>query len=125
HQFFTDLGFHGGLFAAGDCGDDNSTDSNAVATHFELLTGRDVQTGLPTSIVVVPLDASNHVVRNYTGTVHLTSSDADGTLPDDYTFQARDHGRHVFQVTFATTGSQTVTATDTATASITGAVTAN
>jgi hypothetical protein len=100
----------------------------AVATHFFVLTPEHAQTGKPTPVLVVALDASNHVVPNYTGTVQLTSSDSGATLngatlPATYTFQASDHGYHIFDVTFAATGSQTVTATDANNSSITGTAT--
>jgi cytochrome c oxidase assembly protein Cox11 len=95
----------------------------AVATHFAVVTPENVQVGQATPVRVVALDASNHVVRNYAGTVQITSSDTKATLPANYTFQASDHGAHVFQVTFANTGSQTVTATDTANKAITGSAT--
>ena len=35
-------------------------------------------------------------------------------LPGDYTFTAADQGKHTFQVTFKTTGSQSLSAADTA-----------
>jgi hypothetical protein len=87
------------------------------------VTPEHTQTGQATPVLVVALDASNHVVPGYTGTVALTSSDQSATLPANYTFQAGDHGFHVFQVTFATTGPQTVTATDTTNSSVTGTAT--
>jgi hypothetical protein len=90
-----------------------------VATHFAVLIEPRAFTGSPTQVLVVALDSSNHVVRNYTGTVHLTSSDRSAALPADYTFTASDRGAHVFSVTLKTTGSQTITATDTANATIT------
>src|SRR5262249_58560212 len=71
-------------------------------------------------LLVVALDADNHLVQDYTGTVHFTSSDGAATLPADFTFAAADHGFHLFSVTFGTTGGQTVTATDTVHAAITG-----
>ena len=74
---------------------------------------------------MVALDASNHLVRNYTGTVHLTSTDAGATLPADYTFTASDRGIHVFRVTLNTTGSQTLTATDTSDSTITATAMVN
>jgi hypothetical protein len=74
-------------------------------------------------VEVVALNASNHRVRNYTGTVHLTSSDPTATLPANFTFTASDHGHHTFQVTLKTPGSETITATDTANSSITGSTT--
>jgi hypothetical protein len=95
----------------------------AVATHFVVVTPEQTQAGKATPVLVVALDASNHVVRDYTGTVQLTSSDTTATLPASYTFQAGDHGFHVFDVTFAAAGSQTVTATDTANKSVNGTAT--
>ncbi len=112
-----------GLYTAGD--QSNTADASAVATHFLVVTAPNVQAGAATNMVVVALSASNQIVTNYTGTVDFTSSDTGATLPASYTFTAQDHGRHVFQVTFATTGSQTVTATDSTTSTITGSVTTN
>jgi hypothetical protein len=91
-----------------------------VATHLMVITQHATTVGSPSFVAVVALDASNHLVSNYTGTVHFTSSDGSATLPADYPFTAADHGRHIFSVTFQTAGSQTVTATDTKTATITG-----
>jgi cytochrome c oxidase assembly protein Cox11 len=96
-----------------------------VATHFSVLTLPRAFAGAPTYELVVALDSSNHVVRNYTGTVHLTSSDTAASLPGDYTFTTADRGVHVFQVTLTTTGSQTLTATDTSDATIIGTATVN
>ena len=77
-------------------------------------------------MLVVALDASNHPVSGYTGTVHFTSGDTAATLPADYTFTAADHGYHVFQVTFGTVGSETLTVTDTAPqSSVAGTITVN
>jgi hypothetical protein len=91
-----------------------------AVTHFGVFTLGPTLSGVPTSVVVVALDASNNVVAGYTGTVHFTSSDGSATLPGDYPFLASDHGIHVFSVTFTTDGRQTLTATDTATSSIAG-----
>jgi hypothetical protein len=91
-----------------------------VATHFAVFSKPHATAGAPTGVSVVALDAANHPVLNYTGTVHFTSSDGSAALPADYTFVAGDHGFHSFQVTLNTVGAQTVTATDTATSSITG-----
>jgi hypothetical protein len=97
-----------------------TVDAAPVATHFAVLAMPSTYAGTSAEVVVVALDASNHVVPNYTGTVQLTSSDTGATLPASYTFTSADHGVHAFNVTFATTGNQTVTATDTSTSSITG-----
>jgi hypothetical protein len=78
-----------------------------------------VTAGSPTSFIIVALDASNHVVTNYTGTVHFTSSDGSAALPGDITFTANDQGINQITVTFGTAGDQTLTATDTLDSSIT------
>jgi hypothetical protein len=91
-----------------------------VATHFLVVAPRHARAGHPTHVLVVALDASNLPVLNYTGTVHFTSTDGKATLPADFTFSAGDYGSHVFQVTFGTAGSDTLTVADKATASVTG-----
>ncbi|HEX3313651.1 MAG TPA: hypothetical protein VHR72_02115 [Gemmataceae bacterium] len=90
-----------------------------VATHFALITLGSIA-GFPAPVEVVALDAHNHIVTNYTGTVHFTNSDSGATLPSDYTFTAGDDGMHLFSVTFATAGKQMLTATDTMTSTLTG-----
>jgi hypothetical protein len=102
-----------------------------VAMQVLVITSEQAAVGAPTNVTVEALDASGHVIPNYTGTITLTSSDTAATgsatkggtqtsLPLTYTFTASDHGRHTFQLTFGTgtaTGTTTtVTATSTATA---------
>jgi len=98
-------------------------DATGTVTHFGVYALGRALAGSPTPVLVVALDAANHAVANYTGTVHFTSNDAQATLPADYTFTASDNGSHLFSVTFVTAGKQSLTATDTATSSITGSVT--
>src|SRR5205085_3597738 len=62
----------------------------------------------------------NNTATGYTGTVHITSTDATATLPADYAFTAAEGGLHTFSATLRTAGNQTLTATDTTTSSITG-----
>jgi hypothetical protein len=66
---------------------------------------------------VTALDSSNNPAVGYSGTVHLTSTDARAQLPSDSTLVS---GSKVFTATLTSAGSQTVTATDTATSSISG-----
>src|SRR5438132_1654668 len=100
-----------------------TVDAAGAVTHFGVYALGRALAGSPTPVLVVALDAANHAVANYTGTVHFTSNDAQATLPADYTFTASDNGSHLFSVTFVTAGKQSLTATDTATSSITGSVT--
>jgi hypothetical protein len=78
-------------------------------------------TGTPLTITITAQDNFLNTATGYTGTVSLTSSDPQATLPNTYTFTAADHGTHTFTngLTFWTTGAETVTATDSAT-NITG-----
>ena len=96
---------------------DNLTAGNAttnvinpeVATHFFVVAPQNVAAGAQTPVLVFALDAADHWVRDYTGTVTLTTSNSNDMVPGPFTF---DHGFHTFLVTFATTGNDTVTATD-------------
>lgn len=97
-------------------------DAAQVATHFFVLTERDVYTGTVTKVAVAALDATNHLVKGYTGTVSLTSTDTGATLPASYTFTSSDRGVHVFEFTPSATGDQTITATDTSNATVVGSV---
>jgi len=90
------------------------------ATQLEVIVPPETQVGIPASVEVIALSASNQRVNNYTGIIHFTSSDGNAMLPGDYTFGPQNHGAAYFRATFETTGSQTLTATDTVTASITG-----
>lgn len=85
--------------------------ANAV-THFGVYAFGAALPGVPVDFVVTALDASNHVVAGYVGTVSFTSSDMSATLPASYAFQAADDGVHVFSATFETAGMQTLIATD-------------
>ncbi|GAA0717424.1 choice-of-anchor Q domain-containing protein [Dokdonella soli] len=82
-----------------------------------------VTAGTSHGFTVTAKDASGNTATGYTGTVHLTSTDAQGALPADYVFTAGDAGVRAFTATLKTSGTQSITATDTVTASITGAQT--
>jgi len=79
--------------------------------------------GAAGTATVTAVDAQGATVTTYTGTVHITSSDADATLPADYNYVAGDAGVHTFSVVLNTAGTWTVTATDTVSASVTGSET--
>ena len=76
--------------------------------------GQTAAAGASQSVTVILTDSFGNVATGYAGTVHFTSTDAQAVLPADYTFTAADQGKHTFQVTFKTTGSQSLTVTDTA-----------
>jgi hypothetical protein len=72
------------------------------------------------NFTVTARDAYGNIATGYRGTVHFTSSDAQATLPANYTFTSSDNGTHTFSATLKTAGSQSLTATDTSHGSITG-----
>ena len=91
-------------------------------THFGVYAATRALAGAPTMVTVVALDANNHTVAGYTGTVHLASTDFLGALPTDYTFQAADHGSHIFSLTFYNAGIPTLTVSNPFTGLIGGSV---
>lgn len=97
--------------------------TSSVPTHYSVTGIPSPSTaGAPASVTVTALDGSGSVVSSYTGTVHFSSTDAQATLPSNYTFVSGDAGSHTFTnaVTVKTAGTQSVTATDTVTSTITG-----
>jgi hypothetical protein len=89
-----------------------------VATQLVVSMPNHVTPGIPATVTVTAYDASGHRVPGYVGTISFSSTDtamtiANGDLPDDYTFQPSDQGRHRFQVTFETPNtSPTLSVTD-------------
>jgi len=99
------------------CGGAGSTPTPPAGTsHFLVSSPANVDSGIGFSLTVTAVDASNHTVATYSGTVHFTSTDPHAQLPPDSTLVS---GTGTFSVIFAMPGSQTITGTDT-TASITG-----
>ena len=89
-----------------------------VATQFSVTSSTPTPTaGTVFSLTVSALDASSNLVSSYTGTVHLTSTDAQFVSPAN---AGLTNGTGSFQVTLKTAFAQTITATDTVTPSITG-----
>jgi CSLREA domain-containing protein len=70
--------------------------------------------GMAGSAMVTARDTYGNIATGFTGTVTLTSSDPQATLPAAYTYQASDAGVHGFSVTLNTAGTQSVTATSSA-----------
>jgi hypothetical protein len=78
--------------------------------------------GTPSDLVVTARDTFGNTATGYRGTVHVTSDDAQATLPANLAFSAADNGIHTFVggVSLKTVGTRAVTVTDTATSTITG-----
>jgi hypothetical protein len=91
-----------------------------AATHLQLSAPASATAGVPFTITLTALTASDQLDALYTGTVHFTSHDGSAVLPADYTFTLADTGSHTFTVTLNTLGGQTLKATDKHTASISG-----
>jgi hypothetical protein len=73
-----------------------------------------VTAGTPAGFTVTAQNAAGAVVHGYRGTVHLSSSDGQASLPADYTLTAADNGAHAFNVALKTAGSQSITVADAA-----------
>src|SRR5262249_61994409 len=68
-------------------------------------------------------DLDGNIDIGYTGTVHFSSSDSAGVLPDDYTFATSDAGVHHFSVMLKTAGNKSITGTDIANPGFAGSTT--
>src|SRR3974377_510202 len=53
------------------------------ATHFSVSAPANASNAISFNFTVSALDASNHTVTNYSGTVHFTSTDRHAQLPPD------------------------------------------
>lgn len=73
--------------------------------------------GDPVTFTVNARDLFNNLATSYSGTVHITSSDGQATLPADF---AISNGTGSAQATFRTSGNQWLAATDPAAAAMTG-----
>src|SRR5262249_32085267 len=95
-----------------------------VATSLSVTAATTATAGTPFPVTVTALDAAGNPAYNYTGAVYFTSTDTKAVLPATlnapYTFVAADLGKHVFNVTLATVGTQSVTVTDTTKSTIKG-----
>ena len=100
------------------------TDIPIVASTAVGLSSRapaNVTAGVPFSMTVYAVDAFGNQVTGYVGTIHFTGPSGSGNLlPADYTFTSADKGSHVFTVTLASTGTQTIGFADKLTGSIKG-----
>ena len=84
----------------------------AVAAKFNFNLPSSVQTGTAVTVQVSAVDANGKLVPNFTGTAAISTSDLLGVVsPQTVTFAG---GVAAFQVTFNTTGTQSVTAIDSA-----------
>ena len=106
----------------------SATANVTVTTVAQVLTitglGQSAAAGTPQSFTVTLTDGFGNVATGYVGTVHFTSTDRQAVLPANYTFTAADQGKHTFQVTFKTTGTQTISGTDTSNSSLKGSANA-
>ena len=72
--------------------------------------------GTLAGVNVTAVDIYGNRAPSYTGTIHVSSSDAQASLPADYTFTALDGGTHSFLVALKTAGTQSFSVADTANA---------
>jgi hypothetical protein len=84
----------------------------ASLDHFVVTAPDGTSAGAAFDLVVTAEDAYGNAVKDYTGTVHLNSSDGQNVGPDDYTFTTDDHGTHTFSITLETAGMQSIRAAD-------------
>lgn len=94
----------------------------AVATQFFVRVPMNVPRGSAIRVEATALNAARLPVTSYSGVAKVSSSDTNAVWPAEVTFR---EGRAVFDVTFATSGEQTLTVTDTDNATLTGTAVTN
>ena len=94
----------------------NTTSVNVVSGDAAdlLVSGASTTAGASASATVTAKDTFGNTVGSYVGTVAFSSTDAQATLPSNFTFATADAGQHTFPVTLKTAGVQTVSASDAA-----------
>jgi hypothetical protein len=99
------------------------TVNNAAASKYSMTSPPTATAGVLFTVRLVAQDQFNNTAKDYTGTVHFTTSDvaAGVILPGDYTYLPGDNGQKIFSNAFKlqTAGAQSITAKDTVTATIT------
>jgi hypothetical protein len=95
----------------------NLTNTPGAASKFSVSAPANATSGAAFAITVTAQDSFGNTATGYAGTVKITSSDAQATLPANAGLTS---GVGTFNVTLKNGGNQTVTATDTVTSSITG-----
>jgi hypothetical protein len=84
----------------------------AVASQYSISLKSVVQNGSAVTVELYAIDSTGHIVQTYDGTATVTSTDTKATLPTSaVTFK---NGVASFQVTFATSGIESLTITDVA-----------
>ncbi|MEO5970444.1 MAG: hypothetical protein ABIQ95_11005, partial [Bdellovibrionia bacterium] len=81
-----------------------------------------VGAGSSNTVTVTAKDAFGNIANDYTGTIHLSSSDPSAVLPSDYTFVEGDLGIKTFTINLRTSGAQSIIAIDTVSSATGGQV---
>ncbi len=68
--------------------------------------------GSTQAMTITAYDAFGNLAVDYSGTLVVSSTDTNATLPNFYTFTAADTGSHTFTVVMRTAGTQSVTMSD-------------
>ena len=101
---------------------------NAASASTMIVTGYPlpVTAGAVGNFSVTAFDPYGNRATGYTGTIHISSSDAKAVLPGNYTFAATDRGVHTFTgLKLKKKSKQTIPLTDTLNGSLTGSAIIN
>jgi hypothetical protein len=85
-----------------------------AATGMVLTSSTPFTAGVAGTLTVTVTDLWGNVVPTYTGTVQISASDGQATVPGPYTFTSADAGMHTFSITLRTAGTQSLFAFDAA-----------
>src|SRR5262249_42068803 len=101
----------------------NLTVGAAAATALQLASPSTATAGSPLRLTLTAREPFGNLATGSAATLFRSSSDAQASLPANYTFTSSDGGVHSFTATLKTAGAESLTATDaanlTATANLT------
>src|SRR5262249_31278264 len=86
--------------------------TTTVPPHLENNFPLAVKSGAPTGFTVAPKNQNGTGIGSQRGTLHLSRTDPNAILPDDYTFTAADNGQHQFAAVLFGVGLQSITVTE-------------
>ena len=85
-----------------------TTDAGPAVSSFDVSAPASSAAGDSFTVTLTARDSNGATATNYTGTVHVTSSDGQALLPADVVFTPDDQGVKTITVTLYTAGSQSI-----------------
>ncbi len=101
------------LYATGNVKGGGTGGAGGTTDQLSISLPSTANAGSSATLKVTVKDSKGKPDTNFSGTIHLTSSDKQALIPPDYTFVTADAGAKALSITFKSKGKQTVTVSST------------